>query len=376
MPEKDEDVVGGTLNLWQGFSVAARKPDGKSGAYGCQRFLDHGLKVICSGNEKHFDYLMKREALIAQKRIRSEVAVGLRTKEEGTGKGTWSTTLNRLYGPHAMEVNNPEHVTGKHNPHLQSLLRLTADEALFALNPLHRNALYNLITEPRLTIEPKFVDAYKPNNYLNIDIISNADHFLPVSGFSRRFFIPMISPDRANDHEYFHKIREQLDDGGYEALLYHLLYEIDVCDFNVRNVPRTAALAEQAAYSRTGVDLLVEIACNEGRVPCQAFPGFSASGDYEQRDGFEYFIDNHRDRELARLKSLAVKRRLAKEWGCITGKPTRKQIQGTSIRGVLWPALTDLRASFVKKHGPQEWLRADLDEWEDLTAKLSGLASF
>ena len=30
----------------------------------------------------------------------------------------------------------------------------------------------------------------------------------------------------------------------------------------------TAALAEQAAYSRHGIELLVEEACNEGRVPC------------------------------------------------------------------------------------------------------------
>ena len=61
-------------------------------------------------------------------------------------------------------------------------MRLTADEALFAPDPKHRNALYNLITEPQITIEPKFVDAYSAKNYLNLDVISNASHFLPVSG--------------------------------------------------------------------------------------------------------------------------------------------------------------------------------------------------
>ena len=34
MPQSDEDVVGDTLNLWQGFAVKDRKPDGKSGAAG------------------------------------------------------------------------------------------------------------------------------------------------------------------------------------------------------------------------------------------------------------------------------------------------------------------------------------------------------
>ena len=138
---RDEDVVGDTLNLWQGFAVKDRKPDGKSGAAGCKLFLDHGLKIICSGDEEHYDFLIKREALIAQRRIRSEIAVCLHTEAEGTGKGRWCRSLNHLYGDHAMQVQNPDHVIGKHNAHLERLLRLTADEALFALDPRHRNAL-------------------------------------------------------------------------------------------------------------------------------------------------------------------------------------------------------------------------------------------
>ena len=87
MPDRDEDVVGDTLNLWQGFGVAARKPEGKSGAAGCNLFLDHGLKIICSGNEEHFDYLMKREAFIAQRRTRSEIAVGTAYRRGGHRQG-------------------------------------------------------------------------------------------------------------------------------------------------------------------------------------------------------------------------------------------------------------------------------------------------
>jgi hypothetical protein len=135
-PTCNQDVINGdTLNLWMGFKVAARKPEGKSGAAGCRLFLDHGLKVICNSNEQHYDYLIKREAFIAQRRTRTEIAVGIQTEIEGTGKGVWERGLNYLYGVHAMEIHNPDHVVGKHNPHLEKLLRLTADEALFALNP-------------------------------------------------------------------------------------------------------------------------------------------------------------------------------------------------------------------------------------------------
>ena len=87
-------INGDTLNLWEGFGVAARRPEGKSGASGCQRFLDHCRKVICSGNEEHYDYLIKREALIVQKRVRTEIAVALQTEIEGTGKGIHTRTFN------------------------------------------------------------------------------------------------------------------------------------------------------------------------------------------------------------------------------------------------------------------------------------------
>jgi hypothetical protein len=222
MPQRNEEVVGNVLNMWRGFAVAARRPEGNSGAAGCQLFLNHGLKVICSGNEQHYDYLIKREAFIAQMRTRSEIALALHTEEEGTGKGFWCRTLNHLYGEHAMHVQNPEHVIGKFNVHLETLLKLTADEALFAGDPRHRNALYYLITEPTIPIEPKFINPYDADNYLNLDIISNARHFIPVSGTARRIFVPTVSPEQASNHEYFRKMEEQLRNGGHEALLYHL----------------------------------------------------------------------------------------------------------------------------------------------------------
>ena len=92
-----------------------------------------------------------------------------------------------------MQVNKPTHVVGKFNPHLETLLRLTADEALFVGNHEHRNALFSLITENKLTIEPKFMGAYNAANYLNITLTSNAKHIILAGENARRFFIPTVS---------------------------------------------------------------------------------------------------------------------------------------------------------------------------------------
>jgi Family of unknown function (DUF5906) len=370
MPQYEAEVVGNVLNMFQGLPIQPRKPDGRSGASGCQLFLDHGLKIMCSGNEEHWDYLLKREAWIAQNRRRSEIAAAYRTEAEGSGKGFWCNHLGRLYGPHFMQVSNPAHVIGKHNPHLETLLKLCADEALFVGDPRHRNALFSLITEPHLTVEPKFINAYSAPNYLNIDIVSNAKHFVPASRTARRLFIPTVSENRVGDLEYFETIAKQLQDGGYEALLYHLLYEVDLRDFDVRRVPKTAGLTEQVEYSRKGVDGLVEKICNDGCVPCAypQWPGFSVSNGYEMKAGFDYFIDNHTDRELRDLGALKVKRDLRRNWLCKSGDDAKRRDGSNMIYGVKWPPLQELRELFVNRHGPQDWLHPEATQWPMLTS--------
>jgi hypothetical protein len=174
-----------------------------------------------------------------------------------------------------------------------------------------------------------------------------------------------VSENRVGDLEYFKKIEYQLKDGGYEALLYHLLNEVDLRDFDVRRVPKTAGLAEQVEYSRKGLDGLIEQICSEGRVPAAhgEWPGFSISNGYEIKHGFDYFIDTHPDRELRDLRALKVKRQLRRDWGCVSGDDAKRRDGNGWAYGVKWPALADLRALFVERHGPQDWLHHEVTEW-------------
>ena len=259
---------------------------------------------------------------------------------------------------------------------LETLLKLCADEALFVGDPRHRNALFSLITEPRVTIEPKFVNVYSAMSYLNIDITTNAKHFVPASRTARRFFIPTVSENRVGDLEYFKTIEKQLKEGGYEALLYHLLYEVDLRDFDVRRVPKTAGLTEQVEYSRKGLDGLIEKICSDGCVPCSylAWSGFSVSTGYEARQGFDYFIDSHVDRELRDLGALKVKRQLCKDWGCKSGDDARRRDGSDMVYGIKWPSLQELRRLFEERHGPQVWLHPEVVEWPVAKPPKSGLS--
>jgi hypothetical protein len=278
-----------------------------------------------------------------------------------------ASAMGHLLGNHAMTVSNPKHVIGAFNPHLETLLRLPANEALFVGNHEHRNALFNLITDTPLTIEPKGCGVYNADNYLNISVLSNSKHFVPVSGTARRFFIPTLSTEHTQDFAYFAAIDYQLrSEGGFEALLYHLLNEVDLKDFNVRNVPKTAGLAEQAALGRRGVDGLVENICSTGRVPCEhwKWPGYTITSGKEFGKGFYVYIDNHRDKELSPFGALTVIKRLIREWGChATGPKRDPHHTDKRISGLQWPPLAELRDNFVKRFGPQEWLHPEPTEW-------------
>jgi hypothetical protein len=68
------------------------------------------------------------------------------------------------------------------------------------------------------------------------------------------------------DGDYFGAIAREMNNGGREALL-DLLLNRDLSEFDVRKVPHTAALAEQKAHSRRGIDRLIECVANSGLLP-------------------------------------------------------------------------------------------------------------
>jgi hypothetical protein len=101
-----------------------------------------------------------------QNRRRSGIAAAFQTEAEGSGKGFWCNHLGRFYGKRCMQLQKAEHVIGKHNGHLETTLKICADEALFVGDPRHRNALFTLVTEPTITVEPKFIMLTPPRTLI------------------------------------------------------------------------------------------------------------------------------------------------------------------------------------------------------------------
>lgn len=234
--------IEGSYNLWKGFACEALPGSNH------EPFLNHLLENICSGNEEHYQYLIHWMARgVQQPDTQGEVAVVMRGGK-GAGKGTVATTYGSLWGRHWLHVSSAKHLVGQFNVHLRDCCFVFADEAFFAGDKQHAGVLQTIITEPTLMVEPKGVDAEMSPNYLHLMMSSNQDWVVPASADERRYFVLDVSDDRKQNIQYFREIRSALKNGGRENLL-HFLLNLDLSDFEVRDVPQTSGLQTQKVQS-------------------------------------------------------------------------------------------------------------------------------
>ena len=238
MPQGDKP---GIYNLWRGFSVEPK--DGDFSLYD-----EHLRQNVCNGNNRYYTYLIKWMARAVQfPASTGEVAFVMRG-EKGVGKSIVATIFGRLFGRHYLHIANPSHLVGNFNAHLRDVLVLFADEAFFAGDRKHESVLKMLVTEDSIPIEAKGVDVETYPNYVHLIMAANDPHVIRATGDERRYFVLEVGEGKKQNKEFFGKMWEQINNGGLEGLLLHL-QNIDLSNFQVRDVPETEALHTQKLLS-------------------------------------------------------------------------------------------------------------------------------
>lgn len=227
------DTPPGVYNLWRGFGIAPRQ-----GA--CGRFWTFLHEVICSGNDEHYCYVRRWIShMIRRPRELPEVALVLRGLQ-GTGKSTFAHILGHLVEPHYIELSGMHQVSGKFNSHLANVLLVNANEAIWGGHKSEEGALKAMITDPTTAIEGKGRDIIQVRNFKRLIVTTNEAWAVPMAADDRRFFVLDVSDARKEDHAYFAAIAQELESGGYEALMHDLMHE-SLEGFNPRQVPATGA---------------------------------------------------------------------------------------------------------------------------------------
>jgi hypothetical protein len=176
----------------------------------------------------------------------------------------------------------------------------------------------------------------------------------------RRFAVFQVSEDKRQDKDWFAPLYQQLENGGYSAMLHELLHR-ELCDWHPRNVPTTEALRDEQVRSLEPLDAWVVGLLDSGVLPPggdepNRVPSHSYH-DFEGRNAKDGLFDIARERvaALRRLDDQVLAGRL-KKLGC---KPWRNKTQ----RGWEFPPLAECRTKWEEKYPGWKWNHPDATEW-------------
>jgi hypothetical protein len=361
-PGNDARVIDDKLNLWRGWPFKPVKGD-------WSKLREHIWAVVASRNKDVFDYVMNWLAWCVQHpNERAEVVVVMQGKR-GTGKGTVGNAMCRLFGQHALQISSAEHLVGRFNSHLRDTVLLFADEAYWPGNKGAEGTIKRLVTEPTIFIEAKGRDGIEVPNLLHVMMASNEDWVVPAGERERRYFVLKVNDDKLQDHAWFKGINEQLEDGGYEAMLHDLLHH-DLSDFHPRRLPKCNDLTSQQAQSLGPLDSwwreLLEIGTLTGCDP--GAPHRAVSNRYEEKvvvgisdrwvTRFGLY-DQARSTE-PRLRNMSEHKfgDFLREQGCDNSRKVMRR------RGWTFPDLGECRKKWEARFPGWKWRNPNLKQWQ------------
>ncbi|MDP7221977.1 MAG: bifunctional DNA primase/polymerase [Alphaproteobacteria bacterium] len=333
-----DNVPKDMYNLWQGFAYEPAPGP-------VMRIVRHIWLVLAQRDLIAFRYIVRWAAWAVQNPEKpAEVALVFRGGK-GTGKGTFARAIRNLFGQHGLQIFSSQHISGRFNGHLRDCVLLFADEAIAPQSREAESILKGMLTEPVLPIESKGRDIIQARNHLHVIMASNSDWVVPASGDERRFAVFDVSKEKVGDSAWFKDIHDELDNGGYEAMLYYL-QNLDLGSWHPRgDIPNNAAINDQRIRSLNGCEAL--------------WFDWLDAGEVEVADvcGGELRISTVEFASLAGVSQTAAGRFLG-EMGCQKDRKRRPS-------GYLLPSLSEAREHWNKSQFQMDWPMSE--KWLNIT---------
>lgn len=229
-------------NLWTGYACEAVPGDRH------ERYLEHVLNNICSGNLDHYNYLIKWMARVVQQPRTQSMVAPVLLGERGTGKSIFCNFFGSLFEPHRYTASDIQELTGKFNAHIGQCVFVVAEEAFDLRDKRHESVLKERITGTTTGIQRKGVDTIRLPNYIHLMMTSNNERVVPAGDKERRFFVLRVASNHIGESLYWRAILQDQESGGLPNLLY-FLRSVDLSDFDVTKIPHTKELREQQEHN-------------------------------------------------------------------------------------------------------------------------------
>jgi hypothetical protein len=325
----------GEYNTFRGLAFKPKEGD-------CSLFKEHIKNIICSGNQKFFEYIWQWMASIVQHtkpgKIRTAIVL---MGDQGTGKNQFAEIFGSIFGQHYIQISSLHELTSNFNAQFENALLIHAAEALWGGNKQEVGKVKALITDAKITIERKGKDSYSVDNYINIIFTSNEDWPVALDKDDRRYFVLKVSADQRNNTDYFGKLLDQMDNGGREALLYEL-QQVDLKNFNITKIPSTREKFDLKMLNQDSIALYLYYAVLvENQLELQEKEGISL----DNASAYEKYKSWCENNEYKPSASNAFGRKLRE---IIPSIPNNKKVavQGRRIKAYEFPSLSQCKKEF------------------------------
>jgi hypothetical protein len=243
----------GKYNLFKGYKL------GKGVAGDVAPFLGLMRDAMCAGDERDFTILEALTAQMFQEPNKKPGIVVVIRGEEGVGKSFFMERLCDLMEPYYFRTSKPEYVFGEHNSQLANKILLHLEEAVWPGGKKNESLLKDMITNPIIPINEKFVPVFSVPNHLHLFITGNPEWLIAAGPKARRLFALHASETHIKDTDYFSKLYEWFKNGGDAALLHHFLnfdFKTSLAKFGIKDLrllPVTKEHIHQQKQSMSGV---------------------------------------------------------------------------------------------------------------------------
>jgi phage/plasmid-associated DNA primase len=230
----------------------------------CVKYWIHVKENICNNNEEAYQYVRKWLACVFQRPDEVHTALVL-CGSQGVGKNSFVEPLGVLLGTHYAPLSSISELVSNFNYHLKNAVLIHANEALWGGNKKEIGSVKAMITEQTCLIEGKGKDRIVVRNFKHVILSSNEDWPVHLDPDDRRFFVLSISDAHKEDYPFFKSIHTELQNGGYEGLLYDLLNE-DLTNFDPRKMPESFSSFSIKIRSAESVHRYIYEALSQGEL--------------------------------------------------------------------------------------------------------------
>ena len=198
------------LNTWKPFDISNITLEKCDRNY-YQEFMTFCENLFESKEVMH--YLLARYAFRLQNPgLRSNVCV-VYYGEEGGGKSTFIDTIYQLFGKYAIQIDKAKKLYESHSTFEKEKCFICVNEAAGCDNFENSEVLKTRITENKLHINPKGVQAYEIDNYCDYDMTTNNVNVVKITDAStRRWFQHECSSHYLGDVKFFNDYRKNILD--------------------------------------------------------------------------------------------------------------------------------------------------------------------